>query len=173
MFKNYFLSKNKNLEIQIESSDKMFSFNFFRRKGDHAGFCIEISLFKKDIYITYYDSRHWNDDRNRFYLLGEEALYYTIIDKDIKNLGFKKTEILWKNSVFLKTGNYIHYLFPILPEKGVYEVDYMTWSIETYINGGFHNKKNNIMNIYDIEEYINLYHKNLVIDEKEKIKEKN
>jgi len=58
------LSKNKNLEIELEYEPKPWSlFNFnchYTIRGDHAGFRLEISLWKFGICIDIYDSRHWD-----------------------------------------------------------------------------------------------------------------
>lgn len=66
------LSENKTLEVQFEaweefSSSSWFDFHImWSRKTDHAGFYIDISIWKFAFYFSICDNRHWNDDENRW-----------------------------------------------------------------------------------------------------------
>ena len=70
--KNFKLSKNKSLEIQLDlfSNDDWKLFNFLiscSLKGDHAGFEIDISICKLFAFIfNIYDHRHWDWEKDRW-----------------------------------------------------------------------------------------------------------
>lgn len=42
------------------------------RHEDHAGFKFELTLFGFTMMFEIYDTRHWNDDEDRWYNPGEE-----------------------------------------------------------------------------------------------------
>lgn len=75
--KDWWLSTNKALEIQLDLDkvDSLFRIRLdIRRKGDYAGIDFELELFEKLYFgINFYDCRHWNYKKNRWYLPGEEA----------------------------------------------------------------------------------------------------
>ena len=62
--------ENKAFEFQLERTDKEyrdFSFNCgFSRKCDHAGFNFYWSFWYGLIDISFYDTRHWDADKNRY-----------------------------------------------------------------------------------------------------------
>ena len=68
--------KYKALELQIsyfgcEAFDVSYS---WRRRQDHAGISLEITLLGVLCAISIYDYRHWNEVENRFYLEDEPEL---------------------------------------------------------------------------------------------------
>lgn len=69
--KTWIVSKNKNLEIQICKWRPVLTlFEFYldiRFKGrDHAGPYLNIEFFGFAIMVNLYDSRHWDDENNRW-----------------------------------------------------------------------------------------------------------
>jgi hypothetical protein len=59
--------KHKHWEIQIDKCADIVGFEFrFTTRQDHAGFYLSLSLLGYDIIFTAYDSRHWNDEQNRY-----------------------------------------------------------------------------------------------------------
>lgn len=77
--------KYKALELQIsyfgcEAFDISYS---WRRRQDHAGISLEVTLLGVLCAISLYDYRHWNEVENRFYLADEPEL---------ANIGFGYTE---------------------------------------------------------------------------------
>lgn len=75
-YKHWILSEHKNFEIQIsKGGDDLFEFGFRLSPfggEDHAGFEFHIGLFRRMFMITFYDCRHWNYDKQRWYT-DEEA----------------------------------------------------------------------------------------------------
>ena len=64
MVKNWQLSKNKNLELQIESGSDFADYFVFclesRSHQDHPGFVFRFEIFRQFYFcLTFYDSRHW------------------------------------------------------------------------------------------------------------------
>jgi len=64
MVKNWELSKNKNLELQIDTSGDLAEYFVFclesRSYQDHPGFVFRFEIFKQFYFcLTYYDKRHW------------------------------------------------------------------------------------------------------------------
>jgi len=69
------ITKNKSFEIQIDkfSFDQWFRFEIkWDRKGDHCGFSIFFEPGPFLFSINLYDNRHWNWQKDRFYIDGEE-----------------------------------------------------------------------------------------------------
>jgi hypothetical protein len=67
--------KNKywELETYLTTFISIFYFSInWSIKGDHAGFSINIEIFKWAFSFKIYDNRHWNWNENRFYLENEE-----------------------------------------------------------------------------------------------------
>jgi hypothetical protein len=102
MYKSFFypLTKNKTLEVEIDSTNtySWFDFSFvLTKKSDHAGLYITISLFKWELRIQISDNRHWNWDENRWYYEGEEYNKWLVelkdLDKQFKNLDLQKYEV--------------------------------------------------------------------------------
>ena len=64
-FKNWKLTKNKSLEIQVaKGGDEIIGAAFrLSFNEDHAGLMIDLSLFRRSLYIQIYDTRHWNYEK--------------------------------------------------------------------------------------------------------------
>ena len=68
--KNFKLTKNKSLEIQLnllpDDDYQLFNVNINHTlKGDHAGFEFRIESFKVFcFYFLIYDTRHWDDEND-------------------------------------------------------------------------------------------------------------
>jgi hypothetical protein len=89
MYKSFFypLTKNKTLEVEIDSTNtySWFDFSFvLTKKSDHAGLYITLSLFKWELRFQINDNRHWDYDENRWYLEGEEYSKYLDELKDLE-----------------------------------------------------------------------------------------
>ena len=68
------LTKNKHVELSLyRKFEWTISFVVeYTTKTDHAGFTFNLNLLGLEFEVKIYDSRHWNDDENRWYLPGEE-----------------------------------------------------------------------------------------------------
>jgi len=70
MNKHLSLSKNKTLEVQVELWEEdtcWFDFELScTRKTDHAGFYLDIVIWRFCFYFSICDNRHWNYDENRW-----------------------------------------------------------------------------------------------------------
>lgn len=76
------ISENKYVEVEVWKDSSVinyFDFVFrWSRKGDHAGIVFSVGLLRNCFSSTFYDSRHWNWDENRWYEEDEEAFeFYT------------------------------------------------------------------------------------------------
>ena len=78
-FKNYFcktwqVTKHKFLEVEsYGNTDDLISFVFrLAWRTDHEGIMIELGLFRKCISIQFYDSRHWNNEKNTYEVYEDE-----------------------------------------------------------------------------------------------------
>ena len=67
-FKCWSLSKNKSLEVQVsDGSNALIGFDIRASvREDHAGIMFTIYLFRRFLYVSFYDNRHWNDEENRY-----------------------------------------------------------------------------------------------------------
>lgn len=67
-YKSWKLSQNKTLEIQFsKGGDSIIGAGFrWDTHCSHAGLTIDFSLFRRFLYITLHDNRHWNDEKNRY-----------------------------------------------------------------------------------------------------------
>ncbi len=64
--------KNKHWEIQIDKCSYILGFEFrFTIRQDHAGLFLSFCLLGYDIIINVYDSRHWNNEENRWEYYGD------------------------------------------------------------------------------------------------------
>lgn len=64
-----FFGKHKCLEINLHhyGSDDLFNFDIsLRFKGDHPGFFFFFGLFGYCFDFSFYDGRHWDNDRDCF-----------------------------------------------------------------------------------------------------------
>lgn len=62
------LSKHKSLEVQLSKAGYTLigvTFNWDTH-CDHAGVRFDLRLFRHFFIIHFYDSRHWNDEENRY-----------------------------------------------------------------------------------------------------------
>lgn len=69
------ISKYKAVEAEIVTDDDgtYFSFNVrWTRNQDHAGFFLSFSLWKLYVWIDIHDTRHWWNDKNRWFNEGEQ-----------------------------------------------------------------------------------------------------
>jgi len=74
------LTKNKSLEIQFGKWKHWSWFHFgveLTRKQDHAGFRLNIEIVGFDLNIIVYDHRHWDSDKDRYYLSNESIVFKT------------------------------------------------------------------------------------------------
>lgn len=63
-FKDWKLTKYKHLEIQAaKGGDELIGFAFrLAWRSDHAGLSLDLSLFRRSLYIQVYDTRHWDHE---------------------------------------------------------------------------------------------------------------
>lgn len=74
--KDWKITKNKNLEIQIcKSNMTLFGFglDFSPIGQSHGGLVIDFTLFKYMIILGICDRRHWNYKESRWYKYDEET----------------------------------------------------------------------------------------------------
>jgi hypothetical protein len=58
------LFKHKHWEAQAIKNDNWLRFEVgFTVRQDHAGANLELGLFGYEIHFTFYDSRHWDDEK--------------------------------------------------------------------------------------------------------------
>ena len=63
--KNYEISKNKSLEIELVRGNSLFGLNLmWTLRGHHAGVHFNLSLLTYNFSISFYDVRHWNYEKN-------------------------------------------------------------------------------------------------------------
>jgi hypothetical protein len=78
--KDWSVSKNKNCEVQLTWFDWQTIFELHVqthwRGHDHAGPRFEITILGLFFNIQLYDGRHWNHEKNRWYLPGDEEEEY-------------------------------------------------------------------------------------------------
>ncbi len=70
-----YVGKNKAIEFEggIHKEWSWFELIFkLTRHCDHAGLNFNIEIFGMWLSFNFYDSRHWNYDKNRYYIPGEE-----------------------------------------------------------------------------------------------------
>ena len=67
-YKSWRVAKHKTLELQISrSSDTIIGASFdWRMNTDHAGIMFSIYLFRRFLYVSFHDNRHWNDEEGRY-----------------------------------------------------------------------------------------------------------
>lgn len=59
------ISKHKAWEVEVIRDNILFEFEFkFNLRGDHAGTKIGVGLFGHSVYAQYYDTRHWDYEKN-------------------------------------------------------------------------------------------------------------
>jgi len=67
------VGKNKGWEFNGYLDNTLFKFMIaITHKQDHPGLYIQVALIGFKIEFIFYDSRHWNYDKNRFYLPEEQ-----------------------------------------------------------------------------------------------------
>ena len=66
--KEWQTSKYKHLEVQCsKGGNSLIGFDFnCSTRCSHAGICFGVSFFRYFFMINFYDSRHWNYDKNRY-----------------------------------------------------------------------------------------------------------
>jgi hypothetical protein len=68
-YRERLFANNKGGEIQIVKDNTIASFTFhFTTRTDHAGISLELGLFGYSVMLQYYDTRHWNEKENRYYI---------------------------------------------------------------------------------------------------------
>jgi hypothetical protein len=73
MFSRKF-SKNKAVEVNTYKTNDLFLFSFnWTTRCDHAGVRCCIGLLGYQLEIHQYDTRHWNDDKGRYWNLTDPA----------------------------------------------------------------------------------------------------
>jgi len=81
MFIYFKIGKQKAIEFQLDFLEgEWFQFSLATRsKVDHPGITYKLSILKLfDFTIHFYDGRHWNHDKDRFYKEGEEMEEYNL-----------------------------------------------------------------------------------------------
>lgn len=73
-YKDWKISKHKHLEIQaVKGSDEIIGFGFrISWCSDHAGLSLDLSLFRRSLYIQVYDTRHWDYETNSYKIYEDE-----------------------------------------------------------------------------------------------------
>jgi len=68
-YKDWLCTEHSAAEIQIEGNwNCLFDFTFqMTRRSDHGGVRLHLGLLKHWIALSWYDTRHWNHDENRYY----------------------------------------------------------------------------------------------------------
>jgi len=66
--KNYVITKNKNLEVELVRCNSIFGLHFmWTLRGHHAGVHFSLSLLSYNFSIAFYDVRHWNYQKNLWF----------------------------------------------------------------------------------------------------------
>ena len=59
--------KNKFIELELYTVESLIGFNFlWTTRRDHAGVDIQLSLFSLCLHFNFYDSRHWDLEKNQW-----------------------------------------------------------------------------------------------------------
>jgi hypothetical protein len=67
-------SNSKAVEVNTYRSDNLIAVDLaWTRKCDHAGVRLELCLFGYDLELHFYDTRHWDYERERFWNLKDPA----------------------------------------------------------------------------------------------------
>lgn len=67
--KSWLLGKHKGAEVQVVKDNNVINIAFrFTTRTDHAGAVLELGLLGYSIYLQYYDTRHWDDEKGRYYI---------------------------------------------------------------------------------------------------------
>jgi len=163
-YKGIKLSRNKNFEIQFDigwcfnTADSPFRLSLEHKiKQCHPGLIINFGLFYIfNLIFSFYDSRHWNYEENRFYHPGEEKAQLSITRSNLEKLNFYLhfnnglTEIYIHNDKFLNKDNKLIpiYTVRIDRDKNHYNITYKNLDI-------LYTK--NVKYINDIEDFINFF----------------
>jgi len=86
-YKNWRFAKHSAADIQIECDwSCLFEIEFqINRRTSHSGLQLSVGLLKHWISFNWYDTRHWNDHKNRYYNDDDyDNMYYTIDDANKK-----------------------------------------------------------------------------------------
>ena len=67
-YKDKLFAKHKGGEVQVVKDNTIVSFGFrLTTRQDHSGISLDIGLLGYSVMLSYYDTRHWNDDEGRYY----------------------------------------------------------------------------------------------------------
>lgn len=86
-YKDWLCTKHSAFELQVECDwSYLFEFEFqVNRRTDHSGFRFSLGILRHWIALSWYDTRHWNDDKNRYYNEEDyDSWYYTMDDANAK-----------------------------------------------------------------------------------------
>ena len=64
-----FLGKHKAVEFEVYRDTTIISLMFrLTARQSHGGVILDIGLLGYSVSFQYYDTRHWNDEENRYYI---------------------------------------------------------------------------------------------------------
>ena len=70
-YKTPFTNKSIELEVTQDFTLITFMFNWTVRQS-HAGLDFEVGLFGYNVRFNFYDNRHWNTKKGRYYMYDEK-----------------------------------------------------------------------------------------------------
>jgi len=63
------LSKNTACEYQVIADNSIIGLGIrYTARCDHAGLSVEFSLLGYTVLVSYHDTRHWNEEKNRYFV---------------------------------------------------------------------------------------------------------
>ena len=67
-YKDKLFANKKGGEIQIVKDNNIINVGVrFTIRQDHSGLSLDFGLFGYSVMLSYYDTRHWNDEAGRYY----------------------------------------------------------------------------------------------------------
>lgn len=65
--------KHKYLELNVYRDDNLLTLSMnLTHRQDHAGLDVHLGFAGYNLHVNLYDNRHWNYEKNRYYIYTEE-----------------------------------------------------------------------------------------------------
>lgn len=65
----------KAVEVEVYRDTTIVSFEFrWNIRQDHAGMSLDLGLLGYTVSAQYYDTRHWNNEKGRYYIYNSEGV---------------------------------------------------------------------------------------------------
>lgn len=162
--KTFKISKHKFLEFQFDlgwkfnTADSPFRLSFeIKQKTDHAGWDFNFGMFCLfNFIVSFYDSRHWNYEKERFFLPNEEKAENTICRRTLEKIGFKLIyndglrESYYHDMMYLNDEKKLIPMFTILIDN------HRKNSLISYDNFNARYQRN-IKDIFEVKNFINFF----------------